>query len=72
MFIDNGHIKDSRLMYLPNPRSTRNNFFSLGVPGGPSKKFLALKYKVQHLMDAGWLTFQEDRPNVRTKRGGGR
>ncbi|KAH1221129.1 hypothetical protein GmHk_12G034620 [Glycine max] len=37
-----------------------------GVPGHSVEKFLALKYKVQHLMDAGWLTFQEDRPNVRT------
>ncbi|KAL5137568.1 hypothetical protein HKD37_10G027921 [Glycine soja] len=37
-----------------------------GVPGHSLEKCLALKYKVQHLMDAGWLTFQEDRPNVRT------
>ncbi|KAH1238989.1 hypothetical protein GmHk_08G023534 [Glycine max] len=37
-----------------------------GVPGHSVEKYLALKYKVQHLMDAGWLTFQEDRPNVRT------
>ncbi|KAH1238442.1 hypothetical protein GmHk_08G023103 [Glycine max] len=37
-----------------------------GVPGHSVEKCLALKYKVQHLMDTGWLTFQEDRPNVRT------
>ncbi|KAL5133851.1 hypothetical protein HKD37_03G007114 [Glycine soja] len=37
-----------------------------GVPGHSVEKCLALKYKVQHLMDAGWLTFQEDRPNVIT------
>ncbi|KAH1254404.1 hypothetical protein GmHk_04G010856 [Glycine max] len=37
-----------------------------GVPGHSIEKCLALKYKVQHLIDAGWLTFQEDRPNVRT------
>ncbi|KAH1188534.1 hypothetical protein GmHk_U059428 [Glycine max] len=37
-----------------------------GVPGHSIEKCLALKYKVQHLMDVGWLTFQEDRPNVRT------
>ncbi|KAH1232572.1 hypothetical protein GmHk_09G025191 [Glycine max] len=36
-----------------------------GVPGHSVEKCLALKYKVQHLMDAGWLTFQEDRPDVR-------
>ncbi|KAH1189518.1 hypothetical protein GmHk_20G057269 [Glycine max] len=37
-----------------------------GVPRHSIEKCLALKYKVQHLIDAGWLTFQEDRPNVRT------
>ncbi|KAH1213823.1 hypothetical protein GmHk_14G041706 [Glycine max] len=37
-----------------------------GAPGHSIEKCLALKYKVQHLMDAGWLTFQEDQPNVRT------
>ncbi|KAH1209947.1 hypothetical protein GmHk_15G044342 [Glycine max] len=37
-----------------------------GAPGHSIEKCMALKYKVQHLMDAGWLTFQEDRPNVRT------
>ncbi|KAL5154016.1 hypothetical protein HKD37_19G053473 [Glycine soja] len=37
-----------------------------GVPGHSIEKCLAFKYKVQHLIDAGWLTFQEDRPNVKT------
>ena len=27
---------------------------------------MALKHKVQSLIEAGWLTFQEDRPNVKT------
>jgi len=36
------------------------------TPGHSTKKCLALKYKVQHLIDAGWLMFQEDRPNVKT------
>ena len=26
---------------------------------------MALKHKVQSLIDAGWLTFQEDDPNVK-------
>ncbi|KAH1238762.1 hypothetical protein GmHk_08G023368 [Glycine max] len=30
-----------------------------------TEKCLALKYKVQHLIDARWLTFQEDRPNMK-------
>ncbi|KAH1210136.1 hypothetical protein GmHk_15G044515 [Glycine max] len=36
------------------------------TPGHSIEKCLALKYKVQHLIDAGWLTFQEDWPNVKT------
>jgi len=35
------------------------------TPGHSTEKCLALKYKVQHFIDAGWLTFQEDRPNVK-------
>ena len=34
--------------------------------GHSIEKCLALKYKVQHLIDVGWLTFQEDQPNVKT------
>ncbi|KAL5133311.1 Ribonuclease HI [Glycine soja] len=36
------------------------------TPGHSIEQCLALKYKVQHLIDAGWLTFQEDWPNVKT------
>jgi len=36
------------------------------TPGHSIEKCLALKYKVQHLIDAEWLTFQEDQPNVKT------
>lgn len=31
--------KETAANSLPNPRSTRNSFFSSDVPGGPSKKF---------------------------------
>ncbi|KAL5137590.1 hypothetical protein HKD37_10G027938 [Glycine soja] len=37
-----------------------------GAPRHSIEKCLAFKHKVQHLIDAGWLTFQEDRPNVKT------
>ncbi|KAH1262043.1 hypothetical protein GmHk_02G004756 [Glycine max] len=37
-----------------------------GAPGHSIEKCLAFKHKVQHLIDAGWLTFQEDRPDVKT------
>ncbi|KAH1241524.1 hypothetical protein GmHk_07G019095 [Glycine max] len=54
----------------PTPLATTHhppsNIYHGGAPGHSIEKCLALKYKVQHLMDAGWLTFQEDRPNVRT------
>ena len=36
-----------------------------GVPGHSVEQCVALKHKVQSLIDAGWLTFQEDSPNVR-------
>ncbi|KAL5153334.1 hypothetical protein HKD37_19G052913 [Glycine soja] len=32
-----------------------------GAPGHSIEKCLAFKHKVQHLIDAGWLTFQKDR-----------
>jgi len=35
------------------------------TPGHSTEKCMALKYKVQHLIDVGWLMFQEDRPNVK-------
>ena len=37
-----------------------------GIPGHSIEQCVALKHKVQSLIDAGWLTFQEDSPNVRT------
>ena len=37
-----------------------------GSPGHSIKQCVALKHKVQSLIDAGWLTFQEDNPNVKT------
>ena len=48
--------------YDPNVTRTYHE----NAPGHSIEKCLALKYKVQHLIDAGWLTFQEDRPNVET------
>ncbi|KAH1225067.1 hypothetical protein GmHk_11G032048 [Glycine max] len=40
------------------------NHLAVVTPGkGPPTPF---PKEVQHLIDAGWLTFQEDRPNVRT------
>ena len=37
-----------------------------GTSGHLIKQCVALKHKVQSLIDAGWLTFQEDGPNVKT------
>ncbi|KAH1225996.1 hypothetical protein GmHk_11G032762 [Glycine max] len=48
--------------YDPNATCTYHG----NTPGHSIEKCLAIKYKVQHLIDAGWLTFQEDRPNVKT------
>ncbi|KAL5127907.1 hypothetical protein HKD37_14G040250 [Glycine soja] len=37
-----------------------------GVPGHNIDSCILLKYKVQHLISAGWLSFQEEGPNVKT------
>ncbi|XP_028186528.1 uncharacterized protein LOC114373205 [Glycine soja] len=47
-----------------NPNATCT--YHGGVPGHSIEQCVALKHKVQSLIDAGWLTFQEDRPNVMT------
>jgi len=37
-----------------------------GTPGHSIEQCLALKSKVQSLIEVGWLTFQEDGPNIKT------
>ncbi|KAL5124604.1 hypothetical protein HKD37_02G004977 [Glycine soja] len=37
-----------------------------GVPGHNIDSYIPFKYKVQHLISAGWLSFQEEGPNVKT------
>ncbi|KAL5180353.1 hypothetical protein HKD37_01G001505 [Glycine soja] len=37
-----------------------------GVPGHNIDSCIPFKYKVQHLLSAGWLAFQEEGPNVKT------
>ena len=37
-----------------------------GVPGHNIDSCISFKYKVQHLISAGWLSFQEEGPNVKT------
>ena len=37
-----------------------------GTPGHSVMQCMALKHKVQNLIEMGWLTFQEDGPNVKT------
>ncbi|XP_028186859.1 uncharacterized protein LOC114373569 [Glycine soja] len=37
-----------------------------GTPGHLTEQFFALKSKIQSLIEAWWLTFQEDGPNIKT------
>ena len=37
-----------------------------GAPGHNIDSCIPFKYKVQHLISAGWLAFQEEGPNVKT------
>ena len=48
--------------YNPNTTCTYHG----GTPGHSVEQCMALKHKVQSLIEAGWLTFQEDGPNVKT------
>ncbi|KAH1193201.1 hypothetical protein GmHk_19G054295 [Glycine max] len=48
--------------YDPNATCT----YHWNTLGHSIEKCLALKFKVLHLIDARWLTFQEDQPNVKT------
>ena len=50
------------LWYNPNATCAYHD----GVPGHSVEQCVALKHKVQSLIDARWLTFQKDMPNVRT------
>ena len=47
--------------YNPNATCTYQGV----VPGHSVEQCVAFKHKVQSLIDVGWLTFQEDSPNVR-------
>jgi len=47
-----------------NPNAAR--MYHGGTPGHSIKQCVALKHKVQSLIDAGWLTFQKDGSNVKT------
>ena len=48
--------------YNPNATYAYNGV----VLGYSIEQYVAFKHKVKSLIDVGWLTFQEDSPNVRT------
>ena len=59
-----GRIYQSPFPRWYNPDAT--SAYHGGTPGQSIEQCVALKHKVQSLIDAGWLTFQEDGPNVKT------
>jgi len=40
--------------------------YQSGAPGHNIDSCLPFKYKVQHLINVGWLSFQEEDPNIKT------
>jgi len=53
----------------PYPKWYNSNATCAYHSGAPEHKIdscLPFKYKVQHLINAGWLSFQEEGPNVKT------
>ena len=62
-------VNPRKIYQSPFPRWYNSNTtcaYHGGVPGHSIEQCLAFKHKVKILIDAGWLTFQEDSPNVRT------
>ena len=59
-----GRIFQSLFPRWYNPNATCA--YHGGVPGHSIEQCVAFKHKVQSLIDAGWLVFQEDGPNVKT------
>ena len=52
-------VTPGRIYQSPFPKWYKNSRHSI-------EQCMALKHKVQSLIKAGWLTFQEDGPNVKT------
>ena len=59
-----GRVYQPPFLQWYNPNATCA--YHGGVPRHSIEHCVAFKHKVQSLVDAGWLTFQEDSPNVRT------
>ncbi|KAH1254327.1 hypothetical protein GmHk_04G010789 [Glycine max] len=62
--ISSGRIYQPHFPKWYNPDATCT--YHEKTPGHSTEQCLAFKHKVQSLIEAGWLTFQEDRPNVKT------
>ncbi|KAL5165513.1 hypothetical protein HKD37_18G050630 [Glycine soja] len=52
----------SFMIFITNATCTYHS----GAPGHNIDSCLPFKYKVQHLINVGWLSFQEEGPNVKT------
>ena len=62
--VSSGKVYPPPFSQLYNPNATCT--YHGGVLGHSIEQCVALKHKVQSLIDAGWLTFQENSLNVRT------
>jgi len=62
-------VSPGKVYQSPFPRWYNPNVtcaYHSGVPGHSIEQCVAFKHKVQSLINAGWLMFQEDSLNVRT------
>jgi len=62
-------VTPGRIFQFPFPRWYNPNAtcaYHGSVPGHSIEQCMAFKHKVQGLIDAGWLTFQKDGPNIKT------
>jgi len=62
-------VTPGRIYQSPFPKSCNPSMtcaYHGGTPGHSVEQCIALKHKVQILIEARWLMFQEDEPNVKT------
>ncbi|KAH1226173.1 hypothetical protein GmHk_11G032902 [Glycine max] len=62
-------IRNRKVFQSPYPKWYNSNAtcaYHSGAPGHNIDSCLPFKYKVQHIINAGWISFQEEGPNVKT------
>jgi len=57
-------MKPQQLPFSKNYDPNATCDYHGGAKGHSIKRCIPIKYKVQSLIDSGWLTFKEDKPSI--------